>query len=67
MLDYKSPYFTFLEQHKHEAALVDSGLSEADLNDPLFVKAINKYKELLDSGIITQEEFDAKKKQLLGL
>lgn len=28
---------------------------------------IKKFKELLDSGIITQEEFDAKKKQLLGL
>ena len=28
---------------------------------------IKKYKELLDAGIITQEEFDAKKKQLLGL
>lgn len=28
---------------------------------------IKKYKELLDSGIISQEEFDAKKKQLLGL
>ncbi len=26
-----------------------------------------KYKELLDSGIITQEEFNAKKKQILGL
>lgn len=28
---------------------------------------LKKYKELLDGGIITQEEFDAKKKQLLGL
>lgn len=28
---------------------------------------ILKFKELLDSGIITQEEFEAKKKQLLGL
>lgn len=28
---------------------------------------MKKYKELLDSGVITQEEFDAKKKQLLGL
>lgn len=28
---------------------------------------IKEYKELLDAGIITQEEFDAKKKQLLGL
>lgn len=25
------------------------------------------YKDLLDSGVITQEEFDAKKKQILGL
>lgn len=28
---------------------------------------LKKFKELLDSGIITQEEFDAKRKQLLGL
>ena len=28
---------------------------------------LKKYKELLDSGIISQEEFDVKKKQLLGL
>ncbi len=28
---------------------------------------LKKFKELLDAGVITQEEFDAKKKQLLGL
>ena len=28
---------------------------------------LKKYKDLLDSGVITQEEFDAKKKQLLDL
>ena len=28
---------------------------------------LKKMKELLDMGIITQEEFDSKKKQLLGL
>lgn len=28
---------------------------------------LKKYKDLLDMGILTQEEFDAKKKQLLGL
>ena len=28
---------------------------------------LKTYKELLDQGVITQEEFDAKKKQLLGL
>lgn len=37
----------------------DGPLSNAD--------EMKKYKELLDSGIISQEEFDAKKKQLLGL
>lgn len=31
------------------------------------VTAIREYKNLLDDGIITQEEFDAKKKQLLDL
>ena len=28
---------------------------------------LKKYKDLLENGVITQEEFDAKKKQLLGL
>ncbi len=28
---------------------------------------LKKFKELLDTGVITQEEFDAKKKELLGL
>ena len=28
---------------------------------------LKKYKDLLDNNIISQEEFDAKKKQLLGL
>ena len=31
------------------------------------VNELKMYKELLDEGTITQEEFDAKKKQLLGL
>lgn len=34
---------------------------------PSSADELKKFKELLDSGIITQEEFDAKKKQLLGL
>ena len=29
------------------------------------VNALKQYKELLDSGIITQEEFDQKKRDLL--
>lgn len=39
--------------------VIQAALSPAD--------EIKKYKELLDMGIITQEEFDGKKKQLLGL
>ena len=31
------------------------------------VDELKKYKELFDSGVITQEEFDAKKKQILNL
>ena len=31
------------------------------------VAEIKKYKDLLDSGIITEEEFTAKKKQLMGI
>lgn len=40
---------------------VDVGIVYSDADE------IRKYKALLDDGIITQEEFDAKKKQLLGL
>ena len=41
------------------AAVVVNSTSAAD--------ELRKFKDLLDCGIITQEEFDAKKKQLLGL
>ena len=33
--------------------------------DPVVI--LGRFKNLLDQGIITQEEFDAKKKQLLGI
>lgn len=42
-------------------------------NEPSTTKTLSaadeiiKYKDLLDAGILTQEEFDAKKKQLLGI
>lgn len=41
------------------------GNKEKSKIDP--VEEIKKYKELLDSGIIDQEEFDKKKKELLDL
>ncbi len=42
-----------------EVKIVNSNSTDAD--------ELKKYKDLLDSGAITQEEFDAKKKELLGL
>ncbi len=42
-----------------QAAQAAPGIGAAD--------ELKKYKELLDSGVITQEEFDVKKSQLLGL
>jgi hypothetical protein len=53
------------------AALPDRGngtktVSKSSKNKDSYAE-IAKYKELLDSEIITQEEFDAKKKQILGL
>ena len=53
---------SLLDQITSSHAPVSNGeptLSEAD--------EILKFKQLLDSGIITQEEFDAKKRQLLDL
>ena len=40
--------------------------SSANMNTGV-ADELKKYKELLDSGVISREEFDAKKKQLLGL
>ncbi len=39
-------------------------VSKPDLG---IAEELKTYKELLDSGVIPQEEFEAKKKQLLGL
>ncbi len=41
-------------------------ISDASLDESNITEA-RKYKQLLDEGIITQDEYDAKKKQLLGL
>lgn len=51
-----------------------SDINQSALNQPVYAPQsvssadeIVKFKNLLDQGIITQEEFDAKKKELLGL
>ena len=38
-----------------------------ELTEEERIEALAKYKDLLEKGILTQEEFDAKKNQLLGL
>ena len=48
-----------LQKRQEEKNDICSSLSSAD--------EIKRYKELLDAGIITQEEFDKKKNQLLNL
>lgn len=48
-LDFKSPYFKYLEQDKHKAALADSGLEESHLKDPIFVAAYHKYQEIQEA------------------
>lgn len=52
MLDFKSPYFQFTERDKYEAALLDSGLDESDLKDPIFIAAYNKYDEIQNADPI---------------
>ena len=47
------------EQEKLNTPPNSASLSVAD--------ELKKFKELLDMGVISQDEFDAKKKQLLGL
>lgn len=52
MLDFKSPYFQFTEMDKYEAALIDSGLDESDLKDPVFIAAYNKYDQIQNADPI---------------
>ena len=40
---------------------------QIQVNNTSTTEELKQYKELLDNGVITQEEFDAKKKQLLNL
>jgi len=52
VLDFKSPYFKYLERDKHEAALADSGLEESNLEDEDFLAAFRKYREIQEEDPI---------------
>lgn len=48
----------------------NSGIPSVGVNKPTqdqIVKELQMYKELCNQGVLTQEEFDAKKQQLLGM
>lgn len=56
--DYCKKRIGEIKQNRHAVNTIIQSSSAEELK---------KFKELLDMGVITPEEFDAKKKQLLGL
>lgn len=54
-----------VEQHQSARGQTAAAVTNVIQKSP--AEQIKEYKDLLDSGILTQEEFDAKKKQLLGV
>lgn len=58
---------------EQQTEMNDQAMSQAQYDEPVsapqddMTSQLKELKGLLDSGIITQEEFDAKKKQILGI
>ena len=50
-----------------EPVIADEIQAEDEVKAPESIDDIFKYKEMLDNGTITEEEFNAKKKEILGL
>jgi hypothetical protein len=46
---------------------VDAGGASTPSTQPDYLEELEKLGDLRDKGVITEEEFEAKKKQLLGL
>lgn len=56
-----------LEQKNGAESMENDCSNDANLNEKQSIEALREYKKLLDDGIITNEEFEIKKKKLLGL
>ena len=56
--------FSFVKQKKEE---VIPAVHPMQAYTPNNVEELKKYKDLLNQGTITQDEFESKKKQLLGI
>lgn len=50
-LDWESPYFKFPEDERQKQSFLDSGLTEQQLQDPIFREACRKYNELYNNMI----------------
>lgn len=66
------PFVTLILIQDKINAIVTAGkpihtAAKTDATPGTAASQLKEFKELLDSGVITQEEFDAKKKQLLNL
>ena len=59
--------FVFIKNYKDIYDNIIANRKTSESTDSDQADDIRKYKKLLDDGIITQEEFEAKKKELLGM
>lgn len=62
---YEKGLFSSINSQKNNTPQPTNNSVPHPVSDP--TDEIKKYKELYDSGTITEEEFNAKKKQILGL
>lgn len=68
MVPLAQEIYNFIEKRRAEIKAENKGGSGTTvIQEKSPAEQIKEFKELLDLGIISQEEFDAKKKQLLGL
>lgn len=56
-----------IKEHIEQIIMSKNDISATASNQLSSAEEIKKFKELLDQGIISQEEFDLKKNKLLGL
>ena len=60
--------YEFIEKRRKEIKAESKAASTSTIiQEKSAAEQIKEFKELLDLDIISQEEFDAKKKQLLGI
>lgn len=65
--DMQSAYGTVIQIIEFLQKVKDGAQASASGTESDIAAQLRKYKQLLDEGVITQQEFEAKKKQVLGL